>query len=217
MSAPGKANARTSRTISGLRRIVVISDFQDGEWDHGDVPSVAWFRDQWVAGSRGHSPKPLQSPQTVEVDGGYIERLPLAALKSGLVNCAEVWTHWRGDTPPPDRVAGSPFLTRRAFRMNGPDAPFSSNDMIGHIEAFGPPSILCVWGLGVSEDILSACGDSFKIYNSIDAPALRVPLETSRHFDLVLTGAEWQSERCARVIPTCRPRSCRSVRSSRPN
>ncbi|OCJ51662.1 glycosyl transferase family 1 [Agrobacterium rubi] len=66
--------------------------------------------------------------------------------------------------------------------------------MLGHIEAFGPPDILCVWGLGVSEDILLACRDSYKIYNSIDAPALRIPFEVSRHFDLVLTGAEWQSE-----------------------
>lgn len=80
------------------------------------------------------------------------------------------------------------------FRMNGGAAPFSSNDMIGHIEAFGVPSILCVWGLGVDENILAACRDSYKIYNSIDAPALRVPFEVSRHFNLVLTGAEWQSE-----------------------
>jgi glycosyltransferase involved in cell wall biosynthesis len=32
------------------------------------------------------------------------------------------------------------------------------------------------------------------IYNSIDVPALRVPPEVSRHFDLVLTGAQWQSD-----------------------
>lgn len=78
--------------------------------------------------------------------------------------------------------------------MNSADAPFSSNDMLGNILAFGPPEILCVWGLGVSEDILQACETSFKIYNSIDAPALRIPPDVSRHFDLVLTGAEWQSE-----------------------
>jgi glycosyltransferase involved in cell wall biosynthesis len=46
----------------------------------------------------------------------------------------------------------------------------------------------------VSERILEACRGSFIIYNSIDAPALRVPAEVSRHFDLVLTGAERQSE-----------------------
>ena len=51
---------------------------------------------------------------------------------------------------------------------------------------------MCV-GLGVSEDILLACRDSYKIYNSIDAPALRVPFSVSRHFDLILTGAAWQS------------------------
>ncbi|RYG53657.1 glycosyltransferase family 1 protein, partial [bacterium] len=66
--------------------------------------------------------------------------------------------------------------------------------MLAHINAFGPPAILCIWGLGVSERIMAACADSYKIYNSIDAPALRIPHEVSRHFDLILTGAEWQSE-----------------------
>jgi glycosyltransferase involved in cell wall biosynthesis len=176
------------------KRIVVISDFQDGEWSDAEIPPVAWFRDQWLAGARGHAPQPLPSTGPAQVDGGYIERLPLSSLKNGLADCAEVWTHWRGDTPPVDWHDISPFLRRRAFRMNGPQAPFSSNDMLGHIEAYGPPSILCVWGLGVDEDILEACRDSFKIYNSIDAPALRVPAEVARHFDLVLTGAEWQSQ-----------------------
>lgn len=176
------------------KTIVVISDFQDGDWSDAQTPSVAWFRDQWLAGGRGHGPQPSATADAVAVDGGYIERLPLSCLKSGLADCAEVWTHWRGDTPPLDWHNDGPFLRRRAFRMNGSQAPFSSNDMLGHIEAFGPPSILCVWGLGVGEDILKACRDSFKIYNSIDAPALRVPFEVSRHFDLILTGAEWQSQ-----------------------
>jgi glycosyltransferase involved in cell wall biosynthesis len=139
--------------------------------------------------------------QNVEVVGGYIEWLPLAALKGGLADRAEIWTHSRGASPKMHRPDGSPFLTRRSFQMNGPEAPFASNDMLGHIEAFGPPSILCVWGLGVSEDILLACPDSFKIYNSIDAPALRVPSEVSRHFDLILTGAAWQSEAVRDLYP----------------
>jgi glycosyltransferase involved in cell wall biosynthesis len=193
-SHSGEAETQAEPSASGLRRIVVISDFQDGDWSTREVPSAAWFADQWISGSRGNSPSPSPPRQAIKVDGGYIERLPLAALRSGLVNCAEVWTHWRGDMPPPDWTTGNPFLTRRAFRMNGPDAPFDSNDMLGHIEAFGPPSILCVWGLGVGEDVLSACRSSFKIYNSIDAPALGIPFAVSRHFDLVLTGAEWQSE-----------------------
>jgi glycosyltransferase involved in cell wall biosynthesis len=85
--------------------------------------------------------------------------------------------------------------------MNGPDAPFSSNDMLAHILTFGPPAVLCVWGLGISEDILRACKGSCKIYNSIDAPALRVPANVSRHFDLVLTGAQWQSDEVNRRHP----------------
>ncbi len=177
------------------RRLVVISDFQGGDYFDGAVPTVAEFYEQWIEGRRGESPGTTSRKDRVEVRGGYIERLPLAAMRAELVDCAEVWTHWRGETPPLDRTdAASPWLTRRAFRLNGPDAPFASNDMLAHIQAFGPPEILCVWGLGVCEEILIACSDSFKIYNSIDAPALRIPPEVSRHFDLVLTGADWQSE-----------------------
>lgn len=176
----------------GPSKIIVISDFQDGPPCRVDVPSVSLFRQQWMDGSRGDPPDPSRSSVPVDVDGGYIERFPLAALKSGLVDTAEIWTHWRGESPPSDRLE-NPNLRRRAFRMNGPGAPFRSNDMLGYLQAFGPPTILCVWGLGVDEDILSACRDSFKIYNSIDAPALRIPPEVSRHFDLVITGAEWQS------------------------
>jgi glycosyltransferase involved in cell wall biosynthesis len=176
------------------RRIVIISDYQEGTWSESAIPSTEAFRDQWLSRSRGSFPAAIPRDARVEVDGGYLERLPLAVLKDGQGDCAEIWTHWRGETPPADWTAGSPFLIRRAFRLNGPQTPFSSNDMLGHIAAFGPPDILCIWGLGVCEDLLLACKDSFKIYNSIDAPALRVPAEVSRHFDLVLTGAEWQSE-----------------------
>jgi glycosyltransferase involved in cell wall biosynthesis len=176
------------------RRIVIISDYQEGTWSESAIPSTEAFRDQWLSRSRGSFPAAIPRNASVEVDGGYIERLPLAVLKDGQADCAEIWTHWRGENPPTDWTAGSPFLIRRAFQLNGPQTPFSSNDMLGHIAAFGPPGILCIWGLGVCEDLLLACKDSFKIYNSIDAQALRVPAEVSRHFDLVLTGAEWQSE-----------------------
>lgn len=176
------------------RRIVVISDFQDGQIDNVALPTIDEAADAWLSGRRGARPEPVTSRDDIAVDGGYIERLPLACLKAGLVDSAEIWTHWRGSQPPNTRSGPSPHLTRRAFRMNGPEAPFASNDMLGHIAAFGPPDILCVWGLGVAEDILMACRDSFKIYNSIDAPALRIPPDVSRHFDLILTGAQWQSD-----------------------
>jgi glycosyltransferase involved in cell wall biosynthesis len=177
-----------------LSRLVAIGDLQQGDWDGSDVPSIAEFREQWRSARSKCPPNAPCERDSLEVEGGYIERLPLACIKAGLVDSAEIWTHWRGAMPPRDWIDESAVLTRRAFRLNGPDAPFSSNDMLGHIEAFGPPAILCVWGLGVGEDVLLACRDSFKIYNSIDAPALRVPYTVSRHFDLILTGAEWQSE-----------------------
>ncbi len=158
------------------RRIVVISDFQDGPWEESELPDVEAFRREWLTGHRGLPDTQAPQRESVAVDGGYIERLPLACLKAGLADTAEIWTHWRAvKTPPPAWTRGSPHLLRRAFRMNGPEAPFASNDMLGHIAAFGPPEILCVWGLGVSEEILEACRDSIRIYNSIDAPALRIP------------------------------------------
>lgn len=178
---------------SSRKRIVVISDFQDGPPGSTLIPSVCEFKDQWESGHRG-DPAPIHGKGDGSVEGGYLERLPLACIKAGFVDTAEIWTHWRGEHPPEADVKDAPFLVRRSFRMNGGDAPFSSNDMLGNIQAFGAPEILCVWGLGVSEEILLACDKSFKIYNSIDAPALRIPPETSRHFDLILTGAAWQSE-----------------------
>ena len=54
------------------------------------------------------------------------------------------------------------------------------------------PAILCTWGLGVDEDVLARCGDSVRVYNSIDAPALRIPPSVSRHIDLFLASAPWQ-------------------------
>lgn len=175
------------------RRLVVISDFQGGWLDHTPVLSFEKFRALWLSGSRGEPIAYCGPLHDIVVEGGYIERLPLACLKSGLADSIEVWTHWRGEHTPMDILTNSGSITRRAFRMNGPEAPFHSNDMLAHIEVFGAPDILCVWGLGVSEEIMQACQSSTKIYNSIDAPALRIPADVSRHFDIVLTGAQWQS------------------------
>ena len=182
------------RETEKLRRLVVISDFQDGDAFSTVVPSVEEFQMQWQSGERGQPVWQSAELPDFQVEGSYIERLPLACVKAGLVDVVEIWTHWRGNTPPAPDMRQAPLIIRRTFQMNGPDAPFSSNDMLAHIATFGPPDILCVWGLGISEDILRACGTSYKIYNSIDAPALRIPPEVSQCFDLVLTGAEWQSQ-----------------------
>ncbi len=183
------------------KRIVVISDFQDGGRFPAPVADVQEFLAQW---SKQPSGLPLRPPEHRDcvVEGGYLDRLPLALVKAGIVDVAEVWTHWRGDQPPKLDVSGAPFIFRRSFQMNGPEAPIASNDMLAHIVAFGAPEILCVWGLGVSNEIMEACKSSFKIYNSIDAPALRVPPEISKHFDLVITGAEWQSQEVTHRHPT---------------
>jgi glycosyltransferase involved in cell wall biosynthesis len=126
------------------------------------------------------------------VVGGYLERLPRAMMAAGHVRHAEIWHHHRGDDIHSQQ--DSPALMRRAFPVSDDRPPFHSDRMIDFVRAHGAPKVLCVWGLGVSKDVLEACADSFIIYNSIDAPALRVPVEVSRHFHLVLTAAHWQSE-----------------------
>ena len=164
--------------------IAVISDFVHQGMPSSSPPEV-------VARDR----QPRGAFTAVDVVGGYLERLPLSLVATGLVETAEIWDFRNG--PPNDYLPSTrltPPLTRRTFRLEGEHPPFASSDMLRFIEAQGAPSILCVWGLGVDEAVLKACAGSFKIYNSIDAPALRVPPEVSRHFDLVLTGADWQSD-----------------------
>ncbi|MDM9627712.1 glycosyltransferase [Rhizobium sp. S152] len=180
-------------------RLVVISDYQEGCFQDAELPPAADFQALWEARGVAGSAFGGDYKEKFDVVGSYMERLPLAFLRSRLVDSAEIWTHSRSPEAIARRDNGP--LTRRSFRLNGPMAPFSSNDMLGYIAAFGAPDILCVWGLGVDEEIMRACSKSFKIYNSIDAPALRIPPEVSRHFDLILTGADWQSEEVQRVHP----------------
>ena len=176
--------------LSRTRTVVAISDFQDG-WPPAEdpEPSAAEMRAAWLAGALG--PAPEASDEPVPVQGGYLERLPLACVAAGLVDGAEIWHHWRPSGPAPFH-RDSPALARRAFRLGCAEPPFRSNSMLGFVAAFGAPHILCAWGLGVDVALLDACDASFKIYNSIDAPALRIPPEVSGRFDLVLTAAEWQ-------------------------
>ncbi len=183
------------------RRLVVISDFQGGGPFPADIPSIETLQQQWQSAARGTPASATDAIPDFQVEGGYIERLPLACVKAGMVDVIEIWAHWRSDDLPEADLSQAPLIIRRSFQMNGPDAPFHSNDMLAHIEIFGPPEMLCVWGLGVSEEILIACDKTYKIYNSIDAPALRIPPEVSRHFDLVLTGAEWQSDEVTALHP----------------
>ena len=106
---------------------------------------------------------------------------------------AEIWHHQHGGAREPFHPAG-PQLGYRAFLLDDPAPPFDNRDMLAFVQAFGAPHILVVYGLGVSRALLDACANSVIVYNSIDAPTLRVPSEVSARFDLVLTGAEWQSQ-----------------------
>ncbi len=156
----------------------------------------------WSLNRQRLSPDRHVASAPVTVAGGYLERLPLSLVSLGLVQEAEIWD-FGYSIPEQDLPYSepSPHLTRRTFNIDDDVAPFRSPDLVQFIESNGPPRILCVWGLGVDETILRACSNSVKIYNSIDAPALRIPVEVSRHFDLVLTGANWQSEEVCRLHP----------------
>lgn len=156
-------------------------------------------------------PSQRSRPTTISVSGGYLERLPLAAVASGVVDHAEIWSFAGRDGESdyerghPDGIPDprNPSLTRRIFRASGP-APYGSAEAVAFIRAVGPPDILCVWGLGVDATLLDACAASVKVYNSIDAPALRIPDDLAARFDLFLTGSEWQSREIEARIPGAR-------------
>jgi glycosyltransferase involved in cell wall biosynthesis len=181
--------------LTAAPSIYVISDFRDG-WPPSPEPESS--PEQAAARWRrtGDPPGPVgdvaAERDRLAVVGGYLERLPLACVKHGLADHAEIWSYWRPSSPAPFQRDGA-LLARRGFHIHEDRPPFHSSDMLGFVRAFGAPHILCVWGLGVDAALLDACGASFKIYNSIDAPALRVPQEVSEKFDLVLTGADWQT------------------------
>ncbi len=156
-------------------------------------------------------PSQRPRPEAPGVAGGYLERLPLAAVASGVVDHAEIWTFAGRDCESdrdcglPDGMPdpGNPVLTRRVFRADGP-APYPSTEAVDFVRAVGAPDILCVWGLGVDAGLLDACDASIKIYNSIDAPALRIPDDLAARFDLFLTSADWQSREIEARVPGAR-------------
>ena len=164
-----------------VRRIVAISDFCT------HVPPLPTDK-------RGYNDHAfLQAPMNMAVTGGYLERLPLAIVCSGLADVAEIWS-FSGKDDDPTGVTASPHgLGLRRFRADVHAEPYGSADMLDHIAATGAPDILCVWGLGVTEEVLWACRDSIIIYNSLDVDALRIPPEISRHVDIFLTGSDAQT------------------------
>ena len=164
-----------------MRRIVAISDFctqvppVGGGYPETDTPSG-----------------PIAAGSAVR--GGYLERLPLAAVCAGLVETAEIWDFAGGR----DDFVGlqpSPWgLATRRFRADPHAAPYGSAQLRRHIRRFGAPEILCIWGLGVTAETLDLCADSIIIYNSLDVDALRVPPEISARCDIFLTGSQAQTD-----------------------
>ena len=172
---------RRARMTQGnrLRRIVAISDFCTR------VPPLpgAWLDDD---------PPPARTPSAAAVRGGYLERLPLAVVRAGLADSAEIWSFTGDDTPTGlSTQSGQP--AHRRFRADPHPTPYGSAQMMAHLARHGAPDILCIWGLGVTQSFLAACPDAIKIYNSLDVDAIRIPPDVSRHIDIFLTGSVQQS------------------------
>jgi glycosyltransferase involved in cell wall biosynthesis len=172
----------TTLALSKRPSILVISD----RLEHCDAPVTPWAHGDapWGSISEGE-----QAPAVV---GSYLERLPLACVAAGLAERAEIWYHIMGSGQTVHRAG--PRLTYRGLPVDGPGTPFKSTAMLDLIAAHGAPHILVILGLGVDAAMLDACGNSVRIYNSIDAPALRVPETVSARFDIILTGGKGQSE-----------------------
>lgn len=193
-------------TRTGKRTLYAVSDFRDG-WppmdDHHPDRYAEWWRDDPRLAEHYTylNNVDLQTARAaIRVSGGYMERLPLALIRAGLIDYAEKW-HYSRPAAGGELTLEQPLFGRRAFHLRDESAPYTSNEMIGFIRAHGAPDILCTYGLGVSESVLHECAESFKIYYSLDVPPLRVPKEVSQHFDLILVGAEWQREEVKRVHP----------------
>lgn len=168
-------------------RIIVISD----RVEHlADIPD-GWSADEPTVDDRSAA---------VVVEGGYLERLPLSLIAAGRFAEVEVWHHGNGLDRPIARRC-SPHLVRRVFPLGEHTAPFDNRAMAEHLARHGAPALLLIYGLGVSPVVLDAADRSIIVYNSIDAPALRVPEEVSARCDIVLTGAQWQSDEVNRRHP----------------
>ena len=165
---------------TSLRRIVAISDFCTR------VPPLP-------GGTPVDDPAPVRADADVSVKGGYLERLPLAAVRAGLADCAEIWSFVGDDATPTGLTDSDTGIGQRKFRADPHPAPYSSAEMTAHIARHGAPDIMCIWGLGVTEETLLMCPQAIKIYNSLDVDAVRVAPEISRHIDIFLTGSDQQS------------------------
>ena len=165
-----------------MRRIVAISDFCT------QVPPL-------LPVSRVYNSEAcLPIAKDTKVTGGYLERLPLAVVRSGLAEAAEIWSFAGSDTDDIGLTASPHGLGLRRFRADGHPAPYGSADMLHHIASAGAPEILCVWGLGVTKDVLRECRESVTIYNSLDVDALRIPADISQYIDIFLTGSDRQTQ-----------------------
>lgn len=167
---------RDDRSEDSVGVIVVISDRVDRD-------SVAPPRQLAWSGAAS------------EVAGSYLHRLPLALIARGRFTRFEVWHHVTDPAAAGSRQV-SAVLTERAFFLGDPSPPFNNWDMAEALRD-APLGLLLVYGLGVSADVIDAAGGATVIYNSIDAPALRIPADVSARCDIILTGAQWQAETVA--------------------
>ena len=165
-----------------MRRVVAISDFCTRV---PPDPVTTSFCDAALS---------VRLNADVAVTGGYLERLPLACVRHGIADAAEVWSFTGSDADTVGLTPSPHSVGLRRFRADGHTAPYGSAQMMRHIRTVGAPDILCFWGLGVTPDVFAACPNAVTIYNSLDVDALRIPFEISRHIGIFLTASEAQTK-----------------------
>lgn len=172
------------------RTIIVISDRVDWSDDHADAQDAV-----------SYDPEPADARRPpADIAGSYLERLPLAAIAAGAYDRAEIWHHCISREAEAVVCRDNGIVYRR-FHLPDPSAPFDNRRMIERLQASASPALVLIYGLGVSPAVIAACGNALLVYNSIDAPALRVPPAVAGLFDLMLVGAAWQAEEIAAQHP----------------
>src|SRR5689334_22129203 len=112
-----------------VQRIAAISDYCIPLPVKKPGLGYAHYRSRW-RGAADATISPASGPPTVR--GGYLERLPLSAVRAGLAESAEIWSFAGNEEERHETAIGDTPL-RRSFRADGP-APYASADLLAHLD-----------------------------------------------------------------------------------